>query len=316
VARVILSDVIELQQKLLGDKIRNKAFYEALQKVIHKGHTIVADIGSGTGFLSFLASQLGAKECFLYEYSDVIEISRELAKANNIQNCHFVQKHSVEEKSPPKVDVIVSETLGNYALEENIIESVENAKRFLKPGGVIIPQKIEQFIAPVTSPRIYNEMNVWDSVGYDLDLTAAKDSALNNMYVYKIEPKELMDGILSAKSWDKIDFKKTEASVRKGHASWKIGTAGTIYGFAVWWNSTLIGNVNISTSPDAPQTHWDQIFLPLTSPLQIQKGDELAVTLRSDSRFEVGIRLQWEVKLNRAGKEIQGVKMDTQKGAY
>ena len=278
--RAILFAVIELQQKLLGDKIRNEAFYEVLKIVIKKGESVVADVGSGTGFLSFLASRLGAKECHLYEYSNVGEIGEKLALANKIINCHFIQKHSVEVKNPPKADVIISETLGNYALEENIIESIEDSKRFLKPGGVIIPQKIEQFIAPVTSPRIFDEMNVWDSVGYDLDFGIAREAALNNMYVYKILPKDLMDGGKSAVVWDKIDFSKQEKSVRKGSAKWRIEKDCTIYGLAVWWNANLIRGINISTSPLAPATHWDQIFLPLTAPISAKKGQILEVSLK------------------------------------
>ncbi|MEK9132931.1 MAG: 50S ribosomal protein L11 methyltransferase [Patescibacteria group bacterium] len=309
--------MIELQQKLLGDKIRNEAFYEVLKIVIKKGESVVADVGSGTGFLSFLASRLGAKECHLYEYSNVGEIGEKLALANKIINCHFIQKHSVEVKNPPKADVIISETLGNYALEENIIESIEDSKRFLKPGGVIIPQKIEQFIAPVTSPRIFDEMNVWDSVGYDLDFGIAREAALNNMYVYKILPKDLMDGGKSAVVWDKIDFSKQEKSVRKGSAKWRIEKDCTIYGLAVWWNANLIRGINISTSPLAPATHWDQIFLPLTAPISAKKGQILEVSLKSDSRFEVGINLSWTVRLlDQKAKILQNIAMDMKKGAY
>jgi predicted RNA methylase len=74
---------LELHRKLLSDTTRNEAFRAALKRVIvHNSTTrclnfipthlnfpesIVADIGSGTGFLSFLAARLGAKKCYLYE---------------------------------------------------------------------------------------------------------------------------------------------------------------------------------------------------------------------------------------------------------
>ncbi len=56
---------IELHRKLLGDRVRNEAFQAALKKVIKPGKTTVADLGAGTGFLSFLARQLGAQHCTL-----------------------------------------------------------------------------------------------------------------------------------------------------------------------------------------------------------------------------------------------------------
>src|SRR3989338_3569611 len=154
--------MVELQQKLLADRVRNDALYAALKKVIKKGQTTVADIGSGTGFLSFLALQLGARECYLYEAEqEMLELSRQLAQANKIKNCHFIEAHSTDVENPVKVDVVVSETLGNYALEENIIESLNDAKRFLKPGGVMLPRTVTQYVAPVVSPRITQEIDVW-----------------------------------------------------------------------------------------------------------------------------------------------------------
>ena len=49
--------------------------------------------------------------------------------------------------TPERVDVVVCETLGNYPFEENIIATLNDARaRFLKPGGVIIPHSVEQFV--------------------------------------------------------------------------------------------------------------------------------------------------------------------------
>lgn len=286
--------MIELQLKLLGDDLRNKAFYEALKKVIIKGKTVVADIGSGTGFLSFLAAKLGAKECHLYEYDEeLLKLSREIAAKNNIKNCKFFAAHSVEIKNPPKADIVISETLGNYALEENIIENMRDAKKFLKPGGIIIPQKIEQFVAPIISPRLTNKINTWEDVGFGLDLNAITPSALNNMFVYKILPADLLQQKNAIQKWDDIDLRKNEQSVRAKSAQWKIEKDCEVFGFAVWWNCELIPGITLSTSPYEKPTHWDQIFLPLVKPLNLKSGEILNLSIKSDSRREIGIRLNW-----------------------
>lgn len=295
--------MIELQLKLLGDSLRNKAFYEALKKVIIKGKTVVADIGSGTGFLSFLAANLGAKECHLYEYDEeLLKLSREIAAKNNIKNCKFFAAHSAEIKNPAKADVVISETLGNYALEENIIENMRDAKRFLKPGGIIIPQKIEQFVAPVISPRLTNKINTWGNTGFELDLSPIAPLALNNMFVYRILPADLLQQKNAVQKWDDIDLIKNEQSVRVKNAQWKIEKDCEIFGFAVWWNCELIPGITFSTSPYEKPTHWDQIFLPLSKSLNLKKGAVLNLSIKSDSRREVGIRLNWEAN---------GIKMDT-----
>ncbi len=295
--------MIELQLKLLGDNLRNKAFYEALKKIIVKGKTVVADIGSGTGFLSFLASKLGAKECHLYEYDEeLMQLSREIAVVNKIKNCKFITAHSAEIIHPAKADIVISETLGNYALEENIIENMRDTKRFLKPGGIIVPQKVEQFVAPVISPRLINKINTWKNIGFELDLSPIAPAALNNMFVYKILSTDLLQQKNAIQKWDNIDLQKNEQSVRTGRTQWKIEKKCTIFGFAVWWNCKLIPGITLSTSPYEETTHWEQIFLPLSKSLNLKKGGILNLSIKSDSRREVGIHLDWEAN---------GIKMHT-----
>ena len=93
---------IELHRKLLGDTVRNAALREALARVLRPGMT-VADIGAGTGFLSFLARRLGAAHCYLYEYTGALELAKELARRNGISGLTFVNAHSTEVKKPPGI---------------------------------------------------------------------------------------------------------------------------------------------------------------------------------------------------------------------
>ncbi len=306
---------MELQMKLLGDHVRNQAFFDALKKVIRPGVTTIADIGSGTGFLSFLASKLGAKMCYLYEQDEaLLELSRKIANENKITNCRFVPLHSSQVKQPEKVDVVISETLGNYALEEHIIENLGDARRFLKPGGMILPSCLEQWIAPVTNKRILDEMNPWDHVGFDVNLQPAKHAALNNMYVAKIHASDLLKKDC-AKKWDEVDFHKKEKSVRAGKANWTMDHRAAIFGFAVWWKCTLAPGMTLSTSPFSPSTHWDQIFLPLEEPLAVNKNDRLEIHLASDTRYQIGVRLKWETRIFHQGKTLkEALFMDTGRG--
>jgi protein arginine N-methyltransferase 1 len=282
--------VIELQRKLIGDAVRNQAFNEALRSVIDPKKTTVLDLGSGTGFLGFLASRLGAKHVTLIEYGDILDVSRKLAKRNHIENCTFIKKHSMEVRNLERVDVLVSETLGNYALEENIIESVEDGKKFLRKGGTIIPGKITQFVCPVVAPRLQDEIDVWNA-GFDLDFKEAREVSMNNMYVKTVRPDELLDG--GAKQWDSIDFSKQNASIREASLVWEMASAVTVYGFALWWDAELVSGIHLSTSPFEKPTHWEQIYLPLLSPMRLGKGEEISLQLRSDTRLKVKVNLQW-----------------------
>jgi protein arginine N-methyltransferase 1 len=325
----------ELHCKLLGDKLRNQALYEALKKVIKPGVTTVSDIGSGTGFLSFLAWQLGAKQVYAYEGEpELVEMSRKLAARNKISGITWIPKYSFMVKKPVKTDVVVSETLGNFLLEEHILETLQDARRFLKSGGIMIPQTARQFVAPVSSERLWKKLNIWDSVGFDLKLDEGKQACLMNMFVEEIRQDELASGAKPV-CWDNIDFTRREKSVRKGEALWQVQEAMTIYGFALWWEAEVVGegslgslgslrmlgecnpsfNTTISTSPFAAKTHWQQIFIPLIAPLSVEAGQSLELDLSSDTRLNVGVRLQWSaVVKNQQGKTVASCAMDTHRG--
>lgn len=305
--------MIELHRKLIGDHVRNEAFFQALKQVIVPGKTTVLDLGSGTGFLGFLASRLGAKHVTMVEVGDMLEISEALAKRNKIRNCTFIHAHSTDLPVMEQFDVIVSETLGNYALEENIIETMEDAKRFLQPRGMIIPRTIKQQICPITSDRLAKEIDVWTNVGYDLDFSEARNMSLNNIYVKTVRPSDLLQGEI--KEWDIVDFSKKNTSIRQSLLSWSAEKHMTIYGFALWWKAELIPGIAISTSPFKTPTHWEQIVLPLLSPVQLKPRETLMVQLKSDTRWEMKINLSWTVAhVNASGKRLSNQEMDMRRG--
>ncbi len=306
--------LIEYHRNLLSDKVRHDAFHNALKGVIKKGETVVADIGSGTGLMGFLASQLGAKDVYLYEYGDVMGLSKRLAKDNKIKNLHFVHGHSTEMKNPAPVDVIVSETLGNYAFEEHMIATIENAKRFLKPGGTIIPQRVEQFACPITDDRFFKELSAWDDVGFGLDFEAAKTMSFNNIYVRAFGAKDLLDGSKAAQRWDNVDFREKNSNDRRGKAEWKLKEETTIYGLAVWWNCELVPGIELSTGPLAPKTHWEQLYFPVLEPVEAKKGDTLSVALSSQSTYEAGTTIRWNINLQKADGATIKQSMDLTKG--
>lgn len=310
---------IELHRKLLGDAARNKAFFDALHSVIKPGVSTVLDIGAGTGFLSFLARRLGARQVTLVEYTDALELAEELARRNRIDQLSFVKAHSSELRRKLAVDVIVTETLGNYALEENFLETAVDARRFLKADGVVIPGRLRQFVAPVFSDRMQKEIDIWPGVGFDLDLAPARRISLNNMYVRDVLPADLGGDAAHAQLWDDLDVRPSRPappSARRKTLHWRgAKLAGRrIEGYALWWEAELVEGVTISTSPFAPPTHWQQIYLPLLEPLSVQDGDTVELTIGSDTRPEVGVRVTWKTRLLRSDRSVGEQSLDSLRG--
>ena len=255
---------IEFHRRMLADRVRHEAFRAALKHAIEPGTSTVADIGAGTGVLAFFARELGAREVWLYDPGPALSLAEAVAARNGIEGLNFVPERSLDVADPPRVDIVVAEVLGNFAYEEDVLETLRDAQRYLRPGGTLIPASITQWVAPVTADRFERDLRTWRNVGFGLDWSDAERMTRNNMYVFAIEPKDLLGE--AARSWDSLDFRGPIASRRAGRAAWQPLEARQIFGFALWWDCTLAPGVVLSTSPHAPRTHWDQIYLPLLEP--------------------------------------------------
>ena len=297
---------------MLGDQVRIAAFRSALAKVIRPGQTTVADLGAGTGILAFLARELGAREVWLYDPGPVLGLAEHVAERNGIDGLHFVPDRSLDVAEPPRVDVVVAEVLGNFAYEEGVLETLRDARRFLAPRGTMIPHSIVQWAAPVIADRFEQDFRAWRGVAA-LDWSDAERLTRNNMYVFAIEPKDLLEA--PAATWDSLEFDGDIDSRRAGRVAWALAANATIFGFALWWECTLVPGVVLSTSPFGPRTHWDQIYLPLLEPLASRAGDALALDVSSETGGgESGIDVRWTVEHRRGEKIVSRQSLDIGSG--
>lgn len=311
---------IEYHRTLIADEVRNRAFKAALAASIIKGSSVVADIGAGTGLIGLMAARLGAREVYLYEVAEVAGVARQVLKKNRVRTCHIIPFHSTDAVDPPRVDIVVSETLGNYAFEENIVATMNDARqRHLKPGGTLIPSRIRQIVAPVIAARFHEELLAWDRVagdlGLDIDLSYARTLSLNNIYVRRVAPDDLLDGGACAVCWDDADLTRACSSTRKGEAQFRIAKGTVVYGFAVWWEADLSPGITLSTAPGAAQTHWEQLYFPLLTPIMMRAGQIVGITLSSRSSEQAGTHLQWKAQhFDRDGKILARQALDLDKG--
>ena len=305
--------LIDFHRKMLADRVRHDAFRRALTAYIAAGARTVADLGAGSGVLSFFARELGARECWLYDPGTVLALAASLADANRIDGLHFVPLHSLEVEDPPKVDLVMAEVLGNFAYEEGVLDTLRDAQRFLAPGGRLMPNALAQWAQPVTSERFDQELRSFRAVGHGLDLALAERVACNNMYVHAIEPRDLLD--VAPARWDAVDLTAEFSSARQGAVRWAAPAPARVHGFALWWDATLAPGVTLSTSPHAARTHWDQIYLPLVTPIEVASGDALELDIACETGGgEGGIAMRWTARHARAGKPLGEQTLDIAQG--
>ncbi len=307
---------IEYHRTLIADRIRIAAFHEALSRVVVKGKSTVADIGTGTGLLAFLAAKLGAKKVWAFETAEIGAVAEQLKALNRMRAVELVPGRSTEIIEPEPADIVVTETLGNFALEEFLVETMNDARaRHLKPGGVLIPGVVEQFACPVVGSRIRDELCVWDHVGYGLDFGPAREMSLNNVYIRSFRPDELLGQGLAAQRWDRIDFHQKNRVARRGLVRWTTDQPVSVHGLAVWWAAELVPGVSLTTSPLAPPTHWEQLFFPALTPIALETGETLVAEIRARSTEEAGTDLAWTLAvLDDKGTERARQAMSLAKG--
>ena len=143
--------------------------------------------------------------------------------------------------------------------------------------------------------------------------SALERVARNNMYVHPIEPRDLL-GVPPAR-WDAVDLTGEFSSSREGTARWPLTAAGRVHGFALWWDATLAPGVTLTTSPHAERTHWDQIYLPLATPIDHAAGDALELELACETGGgEGGIAMRWEATHRRGATLLSQQHHDIARG--
>jgi SAM-dependent methyltransferase len=307
--------LIDFHRRMLADRVRHDAYRAALAYHIGRGAQTVADIGAGTGILSFFARELGARECWLYEPGSVLGLAETIATRNGIDGLHLVPIHSLAVTDPVRVDLVVAEVFGNFALEEGVLDTLADAHRFLKPGGALCPAALVQSVAPVVSDRFARELASWSQVGHGLDLADAHAVAVDNMYVHAIEPGDLLAQPDAAQRWDALEFSAEVSGQRAGRGEWTLADDAAVHGFALWWEAQLAPGVTLSTSPHAPRTHWDQVYLPLARAIEGRAGDALSIAIGCEvGGGEAGIAVRWTVEQRRAGALIDARDHDIGRG--
>ena len=101
------------------------------------------DVGAGTGILSLMAMDAGAKSVYALEYSSIVKEAEIAFSKRKDRRKMMVFKGLAEEFSLGglKADLIVSEWMGYFLINEHMHPSVLAVRdRWLKKDGMIIPQ--------------------------------------------------------------------------------------------------------------------------------------------------------------------------------
>lgn len=266
---------------MIADRVRVDAYARALRQHVREG-SVVAEIGTGPGIFAVLACQLGAARVYAIESTAVIQVAREVAAANGCTDkIEFYEALSERVTLPTRADVIVSDLRGVLpALGRHLPAIVDARRRFLSPGGALIPRRDTLWAAIVETPENYGQIvNPWECNSLDQDLSPARRLIVNDLQKVRITPEQLLT---SQQLWTTLEYYSLEEHDVRGTLHWQVRRPGTGHGILVWFDADLAEGIGFSNAPGAPETIYGSLFFPWTYPVALASGQEVTVSLEAD----------------------------------
>jgi type I protein arginine methyltransferase len=272
---------------LLGDELRMRAYRRAIDEVVAPGDVVV-DLGTGTGVLARGALAAGAARVYAVERDAALLDQATAAATEAGMGDRFVPVPglSFDVELPERVDVIISEILGNLVDNEDCVRVLADAvRRFLVPGGRLLPRRVERYLVPVEARRAHAEVAA-------LAVSRARPF---DAYYDVILPRS---GYLASPRLDRaFDLAAVDALFAyRSDVVFAVDRPGTLTGFKGWFVADLSPTVALDIAGDhigdgegrdagdggsdrTSSDSWKHAYLPLEHPVAVEPHDRIALRL-------------------------------------
>ncbi|KAI9340427.1 S-adenosyl-L-methionine-dependent methyltransferase [Zopfochytrium polystomum] len=283
------------QQNMLQDTVRTSLYHSA---IVMNGPTmfrgkIVADIGAGSGILSYFAAAAGAAKVYAIEASGMAARIQKMVNSTSEKNAWMsgrleVVKGKVENVRGIRVDTLISEPIGVLLVHERMIESYLYARdNFLKPGGSMIPSNGTIFLAPFTDANLWTQtmakVRFWEQQNfYGVDFSPLAKDAKDEIFAQPVVGNFDHRILLGPPCNHFVDFCTVQTAELLDFVipiNWIIPTTGLVHGIAGWFDINL-GGLTLTTSPQAEQTHWQQVRFLFKEPLAVNAFESVRGWMR------------------------------------
>jgi enediyne biosynthesis protein CalE3 len=286
-----------MHQSMLADKPRMTAYDHAIEQAVGAGD-IVADVGAGTLALSILALRHGAGHAYAIEADpQMAELAVAIAERNDLKGrLTVIQGDARRVRLPVQADVIVSEMMGNLGPEEQMMEVLGTfARRNLKPGGRVVPQRLVTELAAIEFDA--EGWGLWsDSLGYQLDAVQDRAEPTAQLHFFQRRPTLLSRPVLIA------DHRIGTGSPRSHQRrDLRITTPGRLHAVAGYFTATLVPGVTLSNFPSYPGCNWAVWIWPLRHTM-VGAGDVVQVRLHRPDEVRDAMRWRLTCAIGRKGR--------------
>ena len=293
----------EVHRTMIRDRVRTEAFRRAINSVVRPGD-VVLDIGAGSGILSVFAALAGAADVYAVERTSIAVLAHELAAANGVgEIVHVTHGDVVDIELPGQVDVIVSEWLGGFGIDEGMLAPVIAAReRWLKPGGVMIPHSVTAWTALVHDRYLADMVEFLRDNPFGLKLEVLVEKTVNEI-IYSgtfrhltAEDRRSEPSRLWITNADRIGLEEAQAP-HQAETLLQVHHHGTANALALWFSAELAPGISLSVGPGDPPTHWGMTTAPLRLPIELNPGAAIRARVRTAPARPVGTWTSWAIAL-------------------
>ena len=293
----------EVHRTMICDRVRTEAFRRAIDSVVRPGD-IVLDVGAGSGILSVFAARAGAARVYAVERTSAAVLAQVLAAANGVSEIvQVIHGDIMDIELPGRVDVIVSEWLGGFGIDEGMLVPVIAARdRWLKPGGVMIPRLVMAWAALVHDRHLGEMVEFLRDNPYGLQLADLVEATVNEIF-YSGTFRHLATGDRRSEPgrlWttdaELIPLEQAQAP-HCAETLLPVRDHGTANALALWFSAELAPGISLSVGPGDPPTHWGMTTAPLRWPVDLTPGMVVRAKVRTAPARPIGTWTSWAVAL-------------------
>jgi hypothetical protein len=238
------------------------------------------------------------------EQTSIAVLAQELAAANGVAEIvRVVHGDVMDVELPEPVDVIVSEWLGGFGIDEGMLVPVIAARdRWLKPGGVMLPRSVTAWTALVHDRYLGEMVGFLRGNPYGLDLEDLIDKTVNEIS-YSGGFRHLAAGDRRSEPsrlWttdaDLITIEEAQAP-QEAETLLPIHERGTANALALWFSVELAPDISFSVGPGDAPTHWGMTTAPLRSPIGLTPGMVVRARVRTAPARATGTWTRWAIAM-------------------